>query len=385
LYLLSHRKLRVGIYAGLGCMDHSCELVSLAELLQAPVATSVSGKGAIPENHPLAVGWGYGPQGTRTAEQVFQAVDVVLAIGVRYSEVSTASYSIPQHRHVIHVDANPNNLGRILKTEVCVHADAGVFMDHLQEHADLLRREPDGKLLARIQALKAEECKKNAEIYASCGADPMAFLLALRRCTNPDALVFVDVTLVEHWAAEVFQTRLPRTYFNPTNNQAMGWSIPAALGAQRVHPCRQTVTVTGDGCLLMSAMELSTAARENLSVKFFILDDQAYGIMQALQKPAYLRTTATILARLDYAALSKAMGIGYQEIVSTCDLEPGIRGALGMPGPVLTRVVTDYRKRPIRWLEAVKSHYKKDLTTEQKVRFAARLGVRALELKQEND
>jgi len=360
-------------------------MVSLVELLPAPVATNVSGKGVIPENHPLAVGWGYGPQGTRTAEQVFHSVDLVLAIGVRYSEVSTASYSIPQHRHVIHVDANPNNLGRILKTEVCVHADAGVFMQHLQAHAELLRRAPDRKLTVRIQALKAEECKKNAELYAHCGADPMAFLLALRRGTAPDALVFVDVTLVEHWAAEVFQTWLPRTYFNPTNNQAMGWSIPAALGAQRVHPSRQTVTVTGDGCLLMSAMEMSTAARENLPVKFFVLDDQAYGIMQALQKPAYLRTTATILARLDYAALAKAVGVGYQEILSTCDLESCIRGALEMTGPVLTRVATDYRKRPIRWLEAVKSHYKKELSTEQKVRFAARLGVRALELAPQND
>ncbi|HLJ96926.1 MAG TPA: thiamine pyrophosphate-binding protein [Gemmataceae bacterium] len=385
LCLLSDRKLRVGIYAGLGCMDHSCLLVSVAELLQAPVATSVSGKGVIPENHPLAVGWGYGPQGTRTAEQAFRSVDLVLAIGVRYSEVSTAAYSIPQHRHVIHVDANPNNLGRILKTEVCVHADAGLFLSQLLEHGDQLRRAPDEKLVAHIQAWKGEECKKNAEMVAVCGADPMAFLLALRRCTNPDALVFVDVTLVEHWAAEVFQTWLPRTYFNPTNNQAMGWSIPAALGAQRVHPGRQTVTVTGDGCLLMSGMELSTAARECLPVKFFILDDQAYGIMQALQKPAYLRTTATILARLDYPALAKAMGIEYQEITTTCDLEPCIRGALEMPGPVLTRVVTDYRKRPIRWLEAVKSHYKKELSTEQKVRFAARLGVRTLDLAPQND
>src|SRR5207248_5396385 len=135
------------------------------------------------------------------------------------------------------------------------------------------------------------------------------------------------------WSAEVFHTWLPRTYFNPTNNQAMGWSIPAALGAQRVHPCRQTVTVTGDGCLLMSAMEMSTAAREGLPVKFFVLDDQAYGIMQALQKPAYLRTTATILARLNDAALAEAVGRAYQEIVSTSDLEACIRGALEMHGP----------------------------------------------------
>src|SRR5262249_49126715 len=104
LALLADGKLRVGIYAGLGCMDYAPALVQVAEILQAPVATSVPGRGVISECPPLAVGWGYGPNGRRTAEQVFKAVDLVLAIGVRYSEVSTAFYSIPPHRHLIHVD-----------------------------------------------------------------------------------------------------------------------------------------------------------------------------------------------------------------------------------------------------------------------------------------
>ena len=102
--------------------------------------------------------------------------------------------------------------------------------------------------------------------------------------------------------------RQPRTYFNPIDNQAMGWTIPAAIGAQRVHHGRTVATLTGDGCFLMTALEISTAAREGLPVKFFVLDDQAYHYMQMLQKPAYLRTTATILARLDYKALAQAFG-----------------------------------------------------------------------------
>src|SRR5262249_8016338 len=106
LRLLSNRKLRVGIYSGLGCMDHADPLRQVPEMLQAPVATSVWGRGVIDECHPRAVGGGYGPQGTRTAEQAFQAVELVLAVGVRYSEVSTAFYAIPPHRHHVHVDAN---------------------------------------------------------------------------------------------------------------------------------------------------------------------------------------------------------------------------------------------------------------------------------------
>lgn len=385
LALLGQCRLRVGIYAGYGCMNCTTPLVQVAELLQAPVATSIAGKGVIPENHPLAVGWGYGPHATETAEQAFKDVDVVLALGVRYSEVSTGFYSQPARRYQVQVDINPDNLGRVMKTDVCVHADAGLFLERLLADANCLRRPPDSRLTGRIRTCKAHAAKRHAEIYARCGTDPMAFLLALRRLSCPDALLFMDVSVTQYWATEVFETVLPRTFFNPTNNQAMGWSIPAALGAQSAHPGRQVLTITGDGCFLMSATELATAARACLPVKFFVLDEQTFHYMQILQHAAYLRTTATVLPRVDYRALAQAWGLGYEEISATCELEAGISSALAQPGPVLVRVVTDYSKRPIRWIDATKHRYTKELTTEQKVRFLARIGGRALDRHPEND
>jgi len=385
LKLLSCTSLRVGIYAGMGCMDHSAALVRVAELLQAPVATSVSGKGVIDECHPLAVGWGYGPQGARTAEKAFEAVDLVLAIGVRYSEVSTGFYAIPKHKHLIHVDINANNLGRIVKPDVCVHADAGVFLHEVEERGDCVRRKDDPLLRERIRKWKAEDRTVHLRIYAKCGVDPMAFLLHLRCATQREALIFVDVTMTEHWAAEAFTVHQTRTYFNPTDNQSMGWSIPAALGAQQAFPGRQVVTITGDGCMLMSAIEMSTAARAGLPVKFFILDDQAYHYMQVLQEAAYKRTTATILARLDYPALAQALGLGYHEITKTCDLEGAIRGALCQQGPVLTRVAVDYRKRPCRWIDAARDRFIDELSFEQKARFLARISSRSLLVHPWND
>jgi acetolactate synthase I/II/III large subunit len=381
--LLAQRKLRVGIYAGFGCMDSSPALVQVAELLQAPVATSVSGKGAMPENHPLAVGWGYGPQATHTAEKTFEHVDLVLAVGVRMSEVATGFYSNPQPSHLIQVDANPNNIGRVLKPDVCVPADAGLFFDAVLGNADALRRPPNPTLISHINRLRCDEARQHAQVHAECGADPMALILALRRQLPCDGLLYVDVTVSEHLAAEAYTACQPRTYFNPTDNQDMGWSIPAAIGGQRAFPGRCVATLTGDGCFLMSAMEISTAAREGLPAKFFVLDDQAYHYMQELQRPAYLRTTATILARLDYAALAQGFGVAYQEIHAMADLEGGIRAALCHPGPVLVRVITDYRKLHVRWIECVRKKYSKELTFDQKVRFLARIGSRALDCQPE--
>ncbi len=371
LALLSNRRSQVGIYAGLGCMDVSDRLVCAAEMLQAPVATSVSGKGCMPENHPLAVGWGYGPQATSTAEHVFKHVDCLLAIGVRFSEVSTGFYSDPQKKHVIHVDANPCNLGKVLKTDVCVNADAGVFLGWLNQNADCLRRSANGRLKEIIQKSKADEVRRHCTPSGGCGVDPMSLVLNLRRWMPEDGILCVDVTCSEHLAAEGYRVCRPRTYFNPTDNQAMGWSIPAAIGAQRAFPDRCVATITGDGCFLMTATEISTAARACLPVKFFVLDDQAYHYMQMLQEPAYLRTTATILARLDYEALAKGYGVAYCEINSPDQLEGGLQNVFSHQGPVLVRVCTDYRKLKIRWIEAVRKRFTKELSAAQKAHYLA--------------
>jgi acetolactate synthase-1/2/3 large subunit len=384
LRLLAQRKLSIGIYAGLGCMDHSAELVQVAELLQAPVTTSVSGKGVIPDSHPLAVGWGYGPQGTRAAEKAFEDVDCILAIGVRMSEVSTGYYSNPQPRHLIQVDAKPANLGRVLKADVCVPADAGLFLSSVLANGDALRRAADSDLPKRLNRLKCDDARRHAAPRrVGCGVDPLALILSLRRHMPVDGLLYVDVTVSEHLAAEAYAVCQPRTYFNPTDNQAMGWSIPAALGGQRACPGRCVATLTGDGCFLMSGMEISTAAREGLPVKFFVLDDQAYRYMQELQKPAYLRTTATILARLDYAALAQGWGVPYHEITAMQDLDAGVHTALCHPGPVLVRVATDYRNLEVRWIECVRKKFTRELSLHQKMRFLARIGSRALDFKPE--
>jgi acetolactate synthase-1/2/3 large subunit len=191
--------------------------------------------------------------------------------------------------------------------------------------------------------------------------------------------------VTEHLAAEAFEVSKPRTYFNPTDNQAMGWSIPAALGAQRVMPGRPVAVVIGDGCFLMSAMEISTAARENLPVKIFVLDDQAYHYMQRLQRAAYLRTTATILARMNYAALADGFGVWYREIHTTSGLDQGIQEVLDCPHPVLCRVITDYRDRKIRWIDAVARRYAREMTPAQATRFLARIGSRAVQFQRAND
>ena len=381
---LADKRRRVGIYAGLGCVDAGPSLAAVAELLQAPVATSVSGKGAIPDHHPLAVGWGYGKQGTRAAERAFREVDLVLAVGVKFSEVSTANFAVPRHDTLIHVDANPHNLGRNVPAHVTMCSDARVFLDRLIADGNAIRRCPDPALLARIKKDREVDRAENTRVQIPCAVDPMVFLSHLRAALGPDELIFVDVTASTHWASETITVPGPRRYFTPANNQSMGWAIPAAIGAQRVRPDRMVVSVTGDGCFLMSAIEMSTAARAGLPVKFFVFDDGAYHYMQMLQEPVYRRTTATEIARIDFAAFAAGVGLAFNQIGSNGEIGPGLARALGTPGPVLTRVVVSYEGREIRWLSALRSTYLKHLPNDQKVRMASRVGVRTLQRKKED-
>jgi acetolactate synthase-1/2/3 large subunit len=372
LCLLANRAKRIGIYAGAGCADYPGALLSVAELLEAPVATSVSGKGVLPDCHPLAVGWGYGPQATRAAEDTFRDRDIVLAVGVKYSEVSTAGYSIPAHHQIIHVDANPQNLGRNLPTCVAIPADAGMFLNRLLADAESLRRPKDQVLRCDIKRRRNRDRHDHAVVKAHCATDPMVFLNALGLSMPPGTWYFVDVTASVHFASETIELPGPRQYCTPANNQGMGWAIPAAIGAQRLAPHHPVACVTGDGCFLMSGLEMSTAARAALPVKFFVLDDGAYHYMQMLQEPAYGRTTATELAKIDYAAMARALGLGYNCIASNDDIAPGIARALHCPGPILTQVCIDYNGRDSRWFEALKDSYLDRRDRKEKLKLATR-------------
>ncbi len=381
---LADRRRRVGIYAGFGCAEAGPALTAVAEMLQAPVATSVSGKGTIADSHPLAVGWGYGKQGTRAAEKAFKDVDLVLAVGVRYSEVSTANYAIPK-TDVIQVDVNPANLGRNVPAVHTLCSDSRVFLDRLLGDAAAVRRPADPALWKRIQGFRHVDRCEARSVKIEGAVDPMFFLSQLHCLLGPEELIFVDVTASTHWASEAVEVQAPRRYFTPSDNQSMGWAIPASIGAQRVRPDRRVVCVTGDGCFLMSAMEMSSAARLGLPVKFFVFDDGAYHYMQMLQEPVYRRTTATEIARLDYAAFAQGVGVGYNQIASNADVVDGIQRALGLAGPILTHVIVSYDGREIRWLSALRSKYLDGLTTAQKARLAARVGVRTVSRRRDDD
>ena len=130
---------------------------------------------------------------------------------------------------------------------------------------------------------------------------------------------------------------------------------------------------------------MSTAVRESLPVKFFILDDGAYHYMQELQESAYRRTTATHLAKVDYRHFAMALGLEYREITCDAFLDGSVAEALSLCCPTLIRVTTDYGNRSCRWIDTVRGRYIDELATKQKVRFLGRIAGRTVALRKDND
>ena len=116
-----------------------------------------------------------------------------------------------------------------------------------------------------------------------------------------------------------------------------------------------------------------------------MLDDGAYHYMQMLQSPTFRRTTATEIARVNFAAYAAAMGLAYNEIERNDDLPAGVARAVGCPGPILTRVIISYEGREIRWLNAAKGSYIKHLSADQKFRMASRIAARSIDRRPNND
>ena len=163
---------------------------------------------------------------------------MLLAIGVKYSEVSTGFYSQPQHRQSIHVDTNRDNLGRIMRTSCASTPTPASSCNHAARPGRLPA--PAARSTActtRSASCRAEECRANADDPSTAAASTRwPFFRDLRRLTAHDALAFVDVTVSQYWATEAFTDASAAHLLQPDQQPGMGWSIPAALGARRRIP-----------------------------------------------------------------------------------------------------------------------------------------------------
>lgn len=303
------------------------ELLTLAELLMAPVATTFMGKGVIPENHPLALGC-VGMHGRVEANKAIMASDAILAVGVRFSDRTTGKVDEFCHdAKIIHIDIDPSEIRKNVPVHLPIVADAKYALKAIID--ELIRRgfkREKSDWIRRIEMLK-KECEDSEP-----GGDLTAVnaIKLLRKVLPEKAIVTTEVGQNQMWASLHFRVLKPGTFISSGGLGTMGFGFPAALGAKVAVPDVPVVDIAGDGSFLMTEQDLATSVVEDIPVTVMVLNNSSLGMVAQWQRFFFgRRYSHTDLKGVpDFARLAEAFGARGVRVGSLNELEQVLREAV---------------------------------------------------------
>ncbi|HEX9161069.1 MAG TPA: thiamine pyrophosphate-binding protein [Thermoanaerobaculia bacterium] len=368
---------RTLIYVGLGAANARDDIVLLAEKLEAPVASTFQGKGVFPESHPLALWPGYGAAAPSFARKIAATCDVTLAIGCRFGEVATGSYGAPPPGTLIHIDIDPEALGRNYPPKVAILGDAGAILPELVERVE--QRIVDPELRASILAGRVEAFRE-IEGPAETGVSPGRLLRALQKRLGPETIFTADSGNGTFIAVEALVLDEPGKLLAPVDYSCMGYSVPAAIGAKMVMPDSPVVALVGDGAFLMTGLELLTAASAGVAAAFFVLRDRELAQIAQFQSVAFNRKASSLLPDYDLEAICRGVNVECVHL----DSDAGIPAALDEVSTILAKgapavvdVAIDYSRKTFFTRGVVRTNLGR-LPWKDRLRFVSRALVRKL-------
>jgi thiamine pyrophosphate-dependent acetolactate synthase large subunit-like protein len=306
------------------------QLRELAERLGAPVFHTAMGKCALPGDHSLAAGlpWHRATSDLRDMDDcfspLFSQADGLLAVGCRFTQLATGNWTLKLPGQLAQIDVDRDELGRHYKPALAVHAHARLALD---------------ALLAQLPARRRDAWtppRPPREPWQLPGLD---LVTPLRRALPPDGIVVADITRLAYILMAEFPVHQPRTFLHPAGYVSMGFGIPAALGARAAFPGRPIVAVVGDGCFLMSGMELATAVQERLPIVVVLINDSSLTLIKAIQQRRYQeRYIGVDLLNPDFALFARAFGVRHRAADTSAGFESALREALATDATTLIEV-----------------------------------------------
>jgi len=345
------------IFAGNGVAlsEASVELRALAELLGAPVATTLMGKGIFPENHPLALGT-TGIWGTRPANATTLEADVILAVGTAFGEADCSSrnrkhtFSIPPSR-LIQIDIDPAEVGKIYPVEVGVVGDAKVTLQALIERLGKSPRPPHAmSAQAEIVARRKQDWRKElVETQENSGKPihPARLLKELSKAAPEDAIFVTDVGWNKNGAGQQLQSMRPASFITSGGFATMGFSPAAAIGAKMGAPGRKVIGLVGDGGLMSVIGALATAVELDVPVLWVVFNNFCYSTILSVGSTYFGNKYGTEFTRPDgtpynpdFMLLAKSFGIESALVEEPDALPQALEKAMAAQVPYLLEVRT---------------------------------------------
>ena len=306
-------------------------LLSCAERFQAPVATTLLGKGSFPGSHPLSLGMA-GMHGTPQANLALSEADVILAVGTRFSDRTTGNTGFfGKAAAVIHIDIDASEIGKVVAPSLGIVADAGDALRFLNECPG---RRRDPSWVARTREWRARYA---APGMMQGGFHPGDIVRRIRNAFDDVVPLVADVGQNQMWAAQHWSAEHPGTFLTSGGLGTMGYALPAAVGASFAAGLSPVVCVAGDGGFLMNVQELDTCVRYAVPIRIFILNNGCLGMVRQWQElfrdGRYSQTVTG--SPCDYVRLAGAFGIPGFLCSSLEGLDSVLSEVASVEGPVL--------------------------------------------------
>ena len=343
------------LYVGGGIMlaDATAELREFVDHLQIPVAHTLMGKGALPDDHPFVLGM-TGFWGTKFINEQCRNADWILALGTRFSEADCSSwereytFNFPPTK-LIQIDIDPAEIGRNYPVELGAVADLKQALAVLTRVArklipDGVRRPALASEIAAVRAAFVEGNRKHMESDAY-PMRPERILADVRAALPRDALITTDVGWNKNGVGQQFPILEAGTIFTPGGYATMGFGAPAALGAKIARPDKVVIALVGDGGFGQNPALLATAFEEDIAVVWVIMNNFAFGTIAGLEKAHYGTTFGTVFEKdgkpysPDYAAIAKAYGVEGVKVNSAAEFKPALERAIKSGRPCVIDVV----------------------------------------------
>lgn len=306
------------------------DLLALSEYLMAPVATTLMGKGAIPEDHPLCLGM-LGMHGKAEANLSTFEADTILVIGARFSDRTTGKFSdFAKQAKLIHIDIDEAEIGKNIKPQYFLISDAKLALKAIYEEVVKMNKKRESTTWSRrVKELKetfASQYLKDAEDKLI----PSRILRILREELPRQSIVTTGVGQNQMWAALHFDVYSPRTFISSGGLGTMGFGFPASIGAKVARPDVPVFCVDGDGSFLMTSQNLATVAYYKIAVNVIVMNNKYLGMVKQWQDMFYRgRLSAVELGGTpDMVKLAEAFGVNGIRVGSYDEFRSAVKRAL---------------------------------------------------------